>query len=151
MEAAVRVQHLNPDSLHKNTAFTQVIAVDGPAKTVFVGGQDSVDAAGQVVGKGDIGRQTEQILANMRAALASAGAGLEHVVKWNLYVVQGQSLQAGFAAFQQVWGRRPNPPTIPMAFVSGLAHPDFLAEIDAIAVVPPQETAGARDRALEGS
>jgi len=60
----------------------------------------------------------------------------EHVVKWNIYVVQGQSLQEGFAAFQSVWGNRPNPPAISGMFVAGLAHPDFLAEMDAIAVVP---------------
>jgi enamine deaminase RidA (YjgF/YER057c/UK114 family) len=35
-----------------------------------------------------------------------------------------------------VWGNRPNPPLITMLFVAGLAHPDFLAELDAIAVVP---------------
>jgi enamine deaminase RidA (YjgF/YER057c/UK114 family) len=50
-------------------------------------------------------------------------------------VVQ-QSLASGFEVFQQVWGNRPNPPAISGMFVSGLAHPDFLAEIDAIAIVP---------------
>ena len=50
--------------------------------------------------------------------------------------MQGQPLQAGFEVFQRVWGRRPNPPAIMMAFVAGLANPDFLVEMDAIAVVP---------------
>jgi enamine deaminase RidA (YjgF/YER057c/UK114 family) len=54
----------------------------------------------------------------------------------NLYVVQGQSLQAGFEVFQRMWGSRPNPPAVSVLFVAGLAHPDFLAEMDAIAVVP---------------
>jgi len=61
---------------------------------------------------------------------------LEHIVKWNIYVLQGQSLQEGFEVFQHVWGNRPNPPAISVMFVAGLAHPDFLAEMDAIAVVP---------------
>ena len=73
---------------------------------------------------------------NMQAALAAAEAGLEHVIKWNVYLVQGQPLQPGFEVFQRVWGRRPNPPAITMQFVAGLANPDFLLEIDAIAVVP---------------
>ncbi len=76
------------------------------------------------------------MLANLQKALAAAGAELEHIVKWNVYIVQGQSLQQGFAAFQRVWGDRPNPPTITGLFVAGLAHPDFLVEMDAIAVVP---------------
>jgi len=130
------VQHLNPDDMSKNRAFTQVIAVTGPVKTIYVGGQDAVDAEGNIVGKGDIQQQTIQVLNNVQKALTAAGAGLEHVIKWNVYVVQGQSLPAGFAAFQQSWGNRPNPPTITMMFVAGLARPDFLLEIDAVAVVP---------------
>jgi enamine deaminase RidA (YjgF/YER057c/UK114 family) len=43
------------------------------------------------------------VVENLRAALVAGGAGPEHVVKWNLYVVEGQPLQAGFAAFQNAW------------------------------------------------
>jgi enamine deaminase RidA (YjgF/YER057c/UK114 family) len=129
------VQHINPETLHKNPAFTQVIAVTQPARTIYVGGQDAVDAAGNIVGKGDLARQTEQVLSNLRSALQAAGADLEHVIKWNLYVVQGQDLRPGLAAFQRAWGRNPNPPVITMCFVSALANPEFLLEMDAIAVV----------------
>jgi enamine deaminase RidA (YjgF/YER057c/UK114 family) len=131
-----QVQYINPDALNKNPAFTNVVTVSGPVKTIYVGGQDAVDATGAIVGKGDLKKQTEQILINIQAALAAAGARPEHVIKWNIYVVQGQSVQEGFAAFQNVWGNRPNPPVITVVFVAGLGHPDFLAEIDAIAVVP---------------
>ena len=131
-----QVKYINPDGLPKNPAFTNAVIVTGPAKTIYVGGQDAVDASGTIVGKGDIKAQTEQILKNIQIALAAGGAQLEHIIKWNVYVVQGQSLQAGFEAFQRVWGNRPNPPAISFMFVAGLAHPDFLAEMDAIAVVP---------------
>ncbi len=130
-----RVQHINPDGLTKNPAFSQAVVVTGPAKTIYVGGQDAVDGSGNIVGEGDIGRQTEQVLKNIQTALAAAGADLGDVVKWNVYVVEGQPLQAGFEAFMKVWGRRPNPPAITAAFVSGLARPEFLVEIDAVAVV----------------
>jgi enamine deaminase RidA (YjgF/YER057c/UK114 family) len=131
-----KVMHINPDSLPKNPAFTNVIAVTGQVKTIYIGGQDAVDASGTIVGKGDIKKQTEQVLANLQTALKAGGAELEHIVKWNVYIVQGQPLQPGFEAFQQFWGRRPNPPAITSMFVSGLANPDFLVEMDAIAVVP---------------
>ncbi|AKB60753.1 RidA family protein [Methanosarcina mazei] len=131
-----QVSYINPDDLHKNPAFTNVVAVTGLVKTIYIGGQDAVDASGTIVGKGDIKKQTEQVLANLQAALKAGGAELEHVVKWNLYVVQGQPLQPGFEAFQKFWGRRPDPPVITAMFVSGLANPDFLVEMDAIAVVP---------------
>ena len=131
-----QVQYINPDALNKNPAFTNVVVVTGSVKTVYVGGQDAVDASGAIVGKGDLKAQTEQILKNIQAALAAGGAQLEHVIKWNLYVIQGQPLGTGFEVFQRVWGNRPNPPAISVLFVSGLAHPDFLAEMDVIAVVP---------------
>lgn len=131
-----RVEHLNPDTLAKNPAFTQAISVKGPARTVYIGGQDAVNASGQIVGQGDIGVQAEQVMHNLQAALAAAGATLEHIVKWNVYAVQGQPMQPAFEVFQRVWGNRPNPPTITVAYVVALAHPDFLMEMDAIAVVP---------------
>ncbi len=130
------VQHINPDGLPRNQAFTNVVVVTGPTKTVYVGGQDAVDASGAVVGKGDIKTQAEQVLENLQTALEAAGVGLEHVVKWNVYVVQGQPPQPAFEVFQRVWGDRPNPPAITLVFVSSLAHPDFLLEMDAVAVVP---------------
>ena len=131
-----RVQYLNPDDLPRSAAFSNVVVVTGAVKTVYVGGQDAVDASGAVVGKGNLRAQAEQVLKNVQTALAAAGAGLEHVVKWNVYIVQGQPLQEGFDVFRRVWGDRPNPPAITGMFVAGLAHPDWLCEIDAIAVVP---------------
>src|SRR4030095_8817066 len=130
------VQHLNPDGLHKNPAYSQAVVVAGNVKTVYVGGQNAVDASGQVVSKGDLKAQTEQVLKNVETALAAGGAKLEHVVKWTVYIVQGQPVQPGFEAFQRSWGDRPNPPTVTVLLVAGLANPDFLVEIDAIAVVP---------------
>ncbi len=136
MAKASQVQYVNPDTLNKNPAFTNVIVVSGSVKTIYVGGQDSVDASGTIVGKGDFQVQSAQVLKNIQAALAAAGADLHHLIKWNMFVVQGQDLRAGFAVFQKVWGNRPNPPAISFAFVAGLANPDFLIEMDAIAVVP---------------
>jgi enamine deaminase RidA (YjgF/YER057c/UK114 family) len=130
------VQHLNPAGLHKNPVYTQAVVVSGNVTTIYVGGQNAVDASGNIVGKGDLRVQTEKALRNVETALAAAEAGLQHVVKWNVYVVHGQSAQAGFEAFKNVWGQRQNPPVISLLFVAGLAHPDFLVEIDAVAVVP---------------
>ena len=100
-----------------------------------MGGQNAVDASGNIVGVGDIRAQTEKALQNVATALAAAGAGLQHVVKWNVYILQGQPAQAGFEAFQVAWGQRPNPPVITGVFVPALAHPDFLVEIGVFATL----------------
>ena len=102
-----QVQHINPDDLSKNPAFTQVVAVTGPGKTIYIGGQDAVDASGTIIGKGDIKRQVEQVFKNLRTALEASGAGLEHIVKWNIYIVQGQPLRPGFGAVARTL--RPSP------------------------------------------
>ena len=77
-----------------------------------------------------------QVMKNIQAALAAAGAGLEHLIKWNIYLAQGQPLQPGIEAFQRVWGNRPNAPANTVMYVSELVPADFLICIDAIAVIP---------------
>jgi enamine deaminase RidA (YjgF/YER057c/UK114 family) len=74
----------------------------------------------------------------IRGSWRKCGAKLEHVVKWSVYIVQSQSPLPGFEAFRRAWGDRPNPPTITVLFVARLANPDYLVEIDAIAVVPQE-------------
>jgi len=131
-----RVDYLNPPTLARNPAFTQVVVVSGNMKTVYVGGQNAIDASGEIVGRDDLAAQTEGALNNVARALAAAGANLENVVKWNILIVQGHPLAAAFQTFQRVWGVRPNPPAITVAYVAALANPAFLVEIDAIAAVP---------------
>lgn len=131
-----RVDYLNPEGLPKSPAFTNVVVVSGSVRTIYIGGQNARSADGEIVGKGDLGAQTEQILINIKTALAAAGAGPEHVIKWTVFVVEGQSVDQGYAAFQRVWGNQPNPPLITAAIVRGLGVADALAEIEAIAVVP---------------
>jgi len=130
------IKYLNPDGLHRNPAYSQVVVTRGKLRTVYVGGQNAVDSTGEIVGKGDIGQQAEQIFKNLEIALSAAGARLENVIKWNVYVVHGQPLQPAFEVFRRVWGDHPNPPLVTVLFVAGLANQDFLLEIEAIAVVP---------------
>jgi enamine deaminase RidA (YjgF/YER057c/UK114 family) len=130
------VEYINPESMHKNPAFTQAISVSGPHKTVYIGGQNGVDEKGEVVGRGDFKKQVEQLYKNLLTVLDAAGARPEHVVKWTIYVVQGQSIQEGLGAFQKVWPLNGQPPAITVVYVAALGRPEILCEIDAIAVVP---------------
>jgi enamine deaminase RidA (YjgF/YER057c/UK114 family) len=130
------VEHINPPGLLHSPAFSQVVAVTGPVRTVYVGGQNAVTPDGEMVGVGDLGAQTERVIANVEVALAAAGADLGHVIKWTVFLVEGADLGAGFAAFQRAWGDRPDPPLVTAAIVAALAVPDALVEIEATAVVP---------------
>jgi enamine deaminase RidA (YjgF/YER057c/UK114 family) len=127
-------KYINPDSLVKNPAFTQAVVIEGPAKTIYIGGQNAVRADGTIAGE-TLAEQTQQALLNVQAALTAAGATLHDVVRWTAAVVEGQPLVEGFAAFREAWGDAADPPTLSVHVVAGLANPKFLVEIDAVAVV----------------
>ncbi len=130
------VEYINPESMSSNPAFTQAISVSGPHKTIYIGGQNGVDAKGEIVGEKDFKKQIEQLYKNLVTVLEAAGAKKEHVVKWTIYVLEGQSVQEGLEAFQKSWGNQGNPPVITVIFVSSFGRPGLMCEIDAVAVVP---------------
>jgi enamine deaminase RidA (YjgF/YER057c/UK114 family) len=72
-------------------------------------------------------------LVSTRTALEACGSDLADVVKWNVYAVEGQPLQAAREAFMTAWGQRPNPPAITVAIAIGLARQEFLVEMDGVA------------------
>ncbi len=128
----MHITHLNPDTLPKNPAFSQVVTVEGPAKMIYIGGQNAITPDGAIAGT-TLAAQTEQAFKNLLAALQAAGATQEHVVKLTIYLVQGHAVQEGFAAAQNVWGSYPT--AISVIIVAGLANPNFLVEIEAVAAV----------------
>lgn len=130
------VQYINPDGLFKNPAFSQAVITQGKGRTIYVGGQNAVDAQGTIVGKGDLGAQTKQVMENLQTALAACGARFENLIKLTIYILQGQDLRKGFEVSQQFLGGLKNPPAITGLFVAALANPDYLVEIDAIAFLP---------------
>jgi enamine deaminase RidA (YjgF/YER057c/UK114 family) len=132
-----QVTHHNPAGLPRNPAFSQAVSVQGPTRTIYVGGQNAVEADGAIAGH-DLAAQTARALRNLELVLADAGARLEDVASWSILVVAGQPLGEAFAAFQQVWDARGEPPAITVAIVAGLANPQFLVEVSAMAVVPQE-------------
>ncbi len=127
------VRHINPEGLHRSPAFSQAVVVEQPAKTIYIGGQNGVDADGEVVGP-TVGEQARQVFRNLATILESEGATLANIVHWRIATVEGQSFDEGVAAFREVWNPADPPPAITVHVVAGLG-PGFLVEIDAIAVV----------------
>jgi enamine deaminase RidA (YjgF/YER057c/UK114 family) len=117
--SAGSVQYINPEGLPPGRGYTQVVAVSTPVKTIYVGAQTPVDASGVLVGKGDLAAQTDQVLKNIGLCLAAAGASPEHIVHWNIYVAEGESIMPGFEAAMRWWGARPNPPANTVVLVKG--------------------------------
>lgn len=130
------VQHLNPDGMYKSPVFSQGIILPAGARILLIGGQNGVNAQGEIVDKSDVVKQTQQALSNLQTVLAAAGAGLEDLVKVTIIMQQDIDLNAAFGAWMAVWGQRTNPPTVTGFRVAALANPDFLIEIEAQAVLP---------------
>ncbi len=132
----VAITHLNPPTMNRNPMFTQAVVVSGVARTVYIGGQNGVDAAGTIVGAGDLAAQVEQVFDNLEAVLAAAGGRLQNIVKWSIFVVVGQDPRPALGIFGRRWGTASPPPAISVLTVAGLANPAFLVEVEAIAVIP---------------
>lgn len=130
-------QHLNPETLFPSLpiGFSQVVVAQG-RRTVFLSGQTAWDANKQIVGSNDLGEQTRQALRNVYLGLQAAGGTLEDVVSIRLYIVNpkpddmkpvGKALREFFPA--------DTPPASTWIGVTSLAVPEFLIEIEAIAVI----------------
>jgi enamine deaminase RidA (YjgF/YER057c/UK114 family) len=126
---------IQPDGLSKAPTYTHVVATTGPT-TIYISGQVALDAAGSVVGPGDLAAQTAKVMENLQTALAAAGATFDDVVKITTFVVDYQPEHRPIIG--EVRGRYlppAQPPASTLVGVQALALPEFLIEIEAVAVV----------------
>lgn len=131
----MHVEFCNPPKLCPTFGWTHVVSVTG-GKTIYVSGQVAVDEKGQVVGRGDLRTQTERAFANVAFALEAAGASFRDVVKTNLYVVGLKPEHVPI--IREVRSRfvsEEHPPSSTLVGISTLVGPDWLIEIEAVAVV----------------
>jgi enamine deaminase RidA (YjgF/YER057c/UK114 family) len=128
-------EFLNPPELCPTYGWSHVVTTTG-GRTIHVSGQVGIDARGELVGPGDLKRQTEQAFENVRLALAAAGATMHHVVKSTIFVVNFRSDM--LPTIREVRGRyfsQEHPPASTLVGVTALAGPEWLIEIEATAVV----------------
>jgi enamine deaminase RidA (YjgF/YER057c/UK114 family) len=131
----MEIKHINPENMAKPRGYSHAISVAGNHRTIYIGGQNAVGENGVLVGKNNLKQQTEQALINIGKILNDADANLENIIKFNIHLLQGQNAREGFQAFQEKWSDKEKFPAVTVLFVAGLGNPDWLVEIDAIAVV----------------
>ncbi|MCX7311985.1 MAG: RidA family protein [Alphaproteobacteria bacterium] len=124
----------NPDGIAKPAGYTHVVEMTGPGRTIYIAGQLGYDSAGKRAGEiGDFTAQATQCFENLKIALASVGAGFEHVVNLNNYLTNISHLpQFRDVRNKYITGAPPASTTIE---ISKLARPEALLEVEAIAVV----------------
>src|SRR4030095_6335687 len=122
----------NPALLSKPNGYTHVVETSG-GRTVYVSGQVALDATGALVGTGDLKAQTRQVFENLKAALADSGGTLDDVVKITIFMTDLSPIQ-DFRELRTGYIPRELPAST-LVQVVRLARPDFLIEIEAVAVV----------------
>jgi len=133
MSNAGNFQLLTPNSMPKSVGYSQVAKVTG-GTIVFVAGQVALDKSGNVVGKDDFRAQAQQVFENLKAAIEAAGGTFNDVIKLNSYVLDLSHLPE-FREVRDKYINLNNPPASTLVQVPKLFRPEFLVEIEAVAVV----------------
>ena len=127
---------INPPGLYKHPAFNRVVTVTGPAKMVFIAGQTPSDENYKCVGPGDYRAQYMQVMNNLDLQLKAAGASWDDVVVRRIFVIDVDKYLADTRDLPRFYKPGTAAPNT-LIGVTRLSHPDFLIEMDLIAMVEP--------------
>lgn len=126
------LHHVNPAGLPPTNGYSHAVSFTGTM--VVVSGQVPLDAEGRLVGADDPRAQTRQVFDNLRGVLAAAGTDLAHVVKLTVFLTNMGDL-ADFRSVRDEFLDPERPPASSLVQVSGLVHPGFRIEIEALAAL----------------
>lgn len=131
---------INPRSLGAPKGYANGMLAPSSGRLLAVAGQIAWDSEQNIVSP-DFHRQFEQALSNVVEVVQTAGGGPEHLISMTLYVVDKSEYLAQLgevgAAYRKWMGR--HYPTMALVEVSALLEPDAKVEIQALAVLPPDD------------
>ena len=122
-----------PKRLVNGVAVYAPVVTVVPGKLIFLSGMLARDNDGNLVGKNDMGAQIHQVGENMKTALAAAGASLSDLVRTLTFTTDIEEFFRHIDVRMQYFGASPTSATIQ---ISRLSHPDFMVEVEAMAVIP---------------
>ena len=128
-------QQITSDKLRQpNGHFSQATVIEARGKLVFISGMTSRKPDGTIAGIGDISEQTRQVCENVKAAVEAAGGTLDDVVRVDVYVRNMEHFEKIHAVRREYF--KPPLPASTMVEITKMTSPDYLIEINAIAVLP---------------
>ena len=129
-----KITRINPDGIAKPFAnYSHVVTAEGATKLVFAAGQVAADAQGNVLPPDDFDAQAKMVMENLTRALAAGGAKLADVTKVTIYICNPHDVPKARGVLKTYFGE--HPPGSTLCILRGLANPNFLLEIEAIAAV----------------
>jgi enamine deaminase RidA (YjgF/YER057c/UK114 family) len=129
-----KITRTNPSNLSKPFSnYSHVVTAEGAQKLVFCAGQVAADVDGKVLPPDDFDAQAKMVMQNLTNALAGGGAKLADVTKITIYICSPHDVPKARKVLFDYFGE--HPPGSTLCILRGLAHPNFLLEIEAIAAV----------------
>jgi len=125
---------LNPEGLPVPRGSYSLVNIAQPGRMVFIAGQTASAQDGKIVGIGDAKAQTRFILGKIQRAVEAVGGTINDIVALNVFTTDVRNHRDINETRREVLGS--NFPTSTMVQVVGLARPELLLEINAIAVIP---------------
>lgn len=131
------ITFVNPPELAPPPGYSNVVEIHG-GRIVYIAGQVALDRHGNLVGRGDVEAQAEQVFRNLGAALAAVGCTPRHLVKLTVFVRDTSQLALYRKARDRFFTSTTPPaaPAITLVEVANLFAPEFLIEIEAVAAAP---------------
>ncbi len=129
--SAQDIQRKNPAGMTQPTTYSHLVRFD---RLMFIAGQIALDSDGVIVGPGSMQAQVRQTLENMKTVLASEGADFSNIVKINIFTTDIEAFRESIDVHREYFAG--NPPASTLVQVVRLARPEFLVEIEAIAIAP---------------
>ncbi len=128
-------RELSSNALHRPMGhFSQATAIEASGRLVFVSGMTARRADGSIAGVGDIEAQTRQVCENLAAAMAAAGGSLDDICRVDVFVRNIEDFERIHKVRREFF--KPPLPASTLVEVSKMVAPEYLIEINAIAVLP---------------
>ncbi|ULQ57102.1 RidA family protein [Flavihumibacter rivuli] len=133
------VKFYNPSSVSKPTGYSHTAEIDlGNCKMVMISGQIALDNKGNLIGKGNLAEQTEQVFKNLKNIVQESGGTMDDIVRIGIYMIDVSQVQT-MREIRSRFFNQQNPPTSTLVQVSKLVRDDLLIEIEATAIIPKKK------------
>ena len=113
--------------------YSQAVKVTGAETVLYIAGQVAYDNNGNAAHAGDFKAQARAALQAVQAQVEAGGGTMANIVKVNTYLTDIRHRADYGPIREEFFGNKM--PASTLVAVAGLAHPDFLIEIEAIAVI----------------
>jgi len=128
-----KIEKYCANGVYDPPGYSQAIKVSGAQTILFLAGQVSYEKDGTAKHRGDFTAQARNVLSCVKALVEAGGGTLDNVVKITTFVTDVRYRPEFRAVRDEFFGQKG--PASTMIEVSKLAHPDYLIEVEAVAVV----------------